>query len=82
MKCEDLVAYLSEYIDNDLNEALTAEAQLHLATCHNCRVVLDTTQKMILIYRRQQRQAIPAARRQRLFTQLQSAFLNKSEPTP
>lgn len=79
MKCEDLVAYLSEYIDNDLDEDLTTEAQSHLAICHNCRVMLDTTQKMIVIYRQQQKQVIPAARRQRLFDQLQSAFLNNPE---
>jgi len=81
MKCEDLVAYLSDYIDNNLTDELTAEAQSHLATCHNCQVMLDTTQKMILIYRQQQRRAIPVARRRRLFDQLQAAFLNNSETT-
>jgi len=45
MKCEDLLQYLSDYIDQELDEELTAEAQEHLATCHNCRVVLDTTQQ-------------------------------------
>lgn len=76
MECEELIAYLSDYIDNNLDEALTAEAQAHLATCHNCRVVLDTTQQTIFLYRRQgEQRAIPAARRQRLFRQLQDAFL-------
>lgn len=75
MECNDLVTYLSEYIDENLDEELTAEAQQHLATCHNCRVVLDSTQQMIFLYREQGKRAIPAERRQRLFEQLQKAFL-------
>lgn len=75
MECNDLVTYLSEYIDQNLDEELVAEAQEHLATCHNCRVVLDSTQQMIFLYREQGKRAIPAERRQRLFDQLQAAFL-------
>lgn len=79
MKCDELLDYLSDYIDRDLDEELTAEAQEHLATCQNCRVVLDTTQQTIFLFREQGRRAIPAERRQRLFDQLQEAFLS-SEP--
>ncbi len=79
MECEALLAYLSDYIDKNLNDELTAEAQGHLATCQNCRVVLDTTQQTIFLYRRQGRRKIPAARRQRLFDQLHRAFLKRPE---
>ncbi len=79
MDCEELVTYLSDYIDQNLTEELTAEAQAHLATCLNCRVILDTTQQTIFLYRRQGQRTIPAARRQRLFTQLQEAFLKRPE---
>lgn len=78
MKCEELIQYLSDYIDQDLDEELTAEAQEHLATCHNCRVALDTTQQMIFLYRQTGRQAIPAERRRALFRQLQEAFARRS----
>ena len=80
MECEELLTYLSDYIDQNLDDDLTADAQAHLATCHNCRVVLDTTQQTIFLYRRQGQQSIPAARRQRLFNQLQQAFLKKPAP--
>jgi predicted anti-sigma-YlaC factor YlaD len=81
MKCEELLQYLSDYIDQELDEELTAEAQEHLATCHNCRVMLDTTQQTIFLFREQGKRAIPAARRQRLFDQLQDAFLaRKTNP--
>ena len=79
MECEELITYLSDYIDKNLDEELTTEAQAHLATCHNCRVVLDTTQQTIFLYRQQGKRTIPAARRQRLFTQLQEAFLERPE---
>jgi predicted anti-sigma-YlaC factor YlaD len=79
MQCEELLTYLSDYIDQDLDEDLRADAQEHLATCQNCRVVLDTTQQTIFLYRRQGQRAIPAARRQRLFDQLQDAFLRRDD---
>ena len=75
--CEDLLQYLSDYIDNDLDDELTAVAQHHLASCHNCRVVLDSTQHTIFLFREQGKRTIPAERRERLFGQLQAAFLAK-----
>lgn len=77
MTCEELLRYLSDYIDQNLDEELTAAAQEHLASCQNCRVVLDTTQQTIFLYREQGTRQIPAARRQRLFDRLQEAFLQK-----
>ena len=79
MKCEELLQYLSDYIDQELDEELTAEAQDHLATCHNCRVVLDSTRQTIFLFREQGKRNIPAQSRNRLFSQLQAAFL-KSAP--
>lgn len=79
MECNELVEYLSDYIDQNLEEDLVEAAQEHLATCENCRVVLDTTQKTIFLYREQGKRTIPAERRQRLFDQLQQTFLNKEK---
>jgi predicted anti-sigma-YlaC factor YlaD len=77
ISCEELLQYLSDYIDNDLDEELTSVAQNHLATCHNCRVVLDSTQQTIFLFREQGKRTIPADRRERLFSQLQAVFLAK-----
>ncbi|NDJ51697.1 MAG: zf-HC2 domain-containing protein [Chloroflexi bacterium] len=81
MQCDDLLNYLSDYIDNDLDEALSAEARAHLATCPNCKVVLDTTMQTIALTRDREKRVIPAARRQQLFDQLQDAFLNQPDKT-
>lgn len=77
--CEDLLQYLSDYIDQELDEELTAEAQAHLETCQNCRVVLDTTQQTIFLFREQGERRIPAARRKQLFNQLERVFLEKKD---
>jgi predicted anti-sigma-YlaC factor YlaD len=74
MTCEELVTYLSDYIDNGLEEDLLAEAQEHLSTCHNCRIVLNTTQQTILLSRRLGKKTIPLSRRADLFHRLQAAL--------
>ena len=80
MTCDELIHYLSDYIDNNLDSELSAAAQEHLATCENCRVVLNSTQKMILLYREQeQAQVIPAERQQRLYDTLLDIFLQPSQ---
>lgn len=74
MDCETLLAYLSAYLDDELDGPLVAAAQAHLASCQNCRVVVDSTAQTIVLYREQGQVVIPAGRRQRLFNELQAAF--------
>lgn len=74
MNCEELVRYLSDYIDRNLSEELEAEARAHLASCPNCHVVLNTTQKTITLFRECEVRVIPAERREVLFQALQQAF--------
>lgn len=78
MTCEQLVQYLSDYIDAELDGPLTAAAQEHLATCHHCHIVLDTTQNAIVLYRERDKRVIPAARRSRLFHQIETSFAKRS----
>ena len=78
MECDELVQYLSDYIDQGLTKDLRKDAEEHLSTCQNCRVVLDTTQQMIFLYREAGRQAIPAERREVLFHHLQEAFAKRN----
>ena len=77
MRCEELLAYLSDYIDNEISGDLTAAAQAHLATCENCRVVLNTTQKAIFLVHTYGTRTIPAQRRQNLWNQLEDALARK-----
>ncbi len=79
ISCDELLQYLSDYIDDELDQELTDAAKHHLASCHNCRVVLDSTQQTILLFREQGKRTIPAEPRKRLFDQLQAAFLTKED---
>lgn len=78
MSCEELITYLSDYIDGELDEDLTREARQHLATCQNCQIVLNTTQRTVLLGRGQMRRTLPAERREALFARLQEAFLRRA----
>jgi len=77
MNCEELIRYLSDYIDNGLSESLRADAEEHLALCHNCHVVLDTTRQTIVLYKEANREGIPVDRRSALFGQLQKALAGR-----
>ncbi|MCB9450131.1 MAG: zf-HC2 domain-containing protein [Anaerolineaceae bacterium] len=80
MECQELIKYLSDYIDNRLDEDLTRAAQEHLATCHNCHVVLDSTQKTILLYRQYgQETGMTQKRHESLYNQIAAAFSKRPE---
>lgn len=41
MTCDEVFARLSEYVDGELPDALTAEVEAHLQSCENCRKIGD-----------------------------------------
>ena len=79
MTCEELVSYLSAYLDQELDEDLTAAAQQHLATCSNCQVVLHTTRRVIQLGQAHYQVALPASRRVALYRRLRRAFLAREQ---
>ncbi len=80
--CHDLIDYLSEYVDGELeNQAICEEIESHLTDCEDCRVVVDTLEKTVYLYREAAKNAvaknadtevstIPADVRDRLFSRL------------
>lgn len=48
-----MLAQLGDYIDGELEQSLCAEIEQHLAGCDDCRVLVDTTRKTVLLYRQQ-----------------------------
>ncbi len=78
MNCQDVVRYLSDYIDGVLDEPLMEEARAHIATCRNCHVVLDSTKRTILLYRRRgERVGLSPRRHEALFAQLSAALAQR-----
>ena len=47
--CEQVLQELSNFIDQDIDPALRAEIEAHLATCHRCSVLHDSLRKVLVI---------------------------------
>jgi anti-sigma factor RsiW len=49
LACKEVLANLSTYLDGEGSEELRAALEKHIATCRRCRVVFDSTGKMLKI---------------------------------
>ncbi len=65
--CNELFAQLSDYIDGDLEAAVCAELEAHLAGCADCRVMVDTVRKTIYLYRTGAPHELPPDVQERLY---------------
>lgn len=65
--CQSLLSQLSVYIDGELEKALCDEIDRHLATCENCRVVVNTLEKTVTLYHQLPAPDMPAETQDRLF---------------
>jgi predicted anti-sigma-YlaC factor YlaD len=80
--CQELVAYLSDYIDDNLeDEALCNEIEEHIEACENCQIVIDTLKKTLYLYHTSAEQtALPDQVRDRLYRRLDlESFLPPDE---
>lgn len=71
MLCKDMSAALSDYLDGELDEQLCAEIERHMAECGNCRIMVDTLRKTIVLYRTHGHEEVPSDAKQRLYAVLQ-----------
>jgi len=77
MNCTDLLSHLSDYFDERLSPRLLAELRTHTAGCQHCRVVLDTTQQTIEVYKGNEIYEVSTELRERLHTAIMSKCLAK-----
>lgn len=70
-QCRDLLKDLSDYVDGELDETLCLVIEHHMTECDNCRVVVDTLRKTVLLYRELPPEPIPADVEARLFKRLE-----------
>ncbi len=68
--CKDALCMLNEYVDGELSPDLCAEIEHHMAECGNCRVMVDTLRKTVILYRDHGHQSIPADAKARLYAVL------------
>jgi anti-sigma factor RsiW len=65
--CRDRLGQLLDYIDGELEASLCTELEAHLAECPDCRVMVDTVRKTIILYRSQAAAELPSGVRDRLY---------------
>ena len=78
MKCTEFLKELTDYLDGKINEGLRTELDEHLHWCHECHVVMNTTQKTIEIYRDNKIYDLPDDLR----TRLHQAIMTKCRNSP
>lgn len=66
--CPELIHELSDYIDGLAAPEICAEIERHLQACPDCKVMVDTLEKTIMLYReREAETGLPDDVRARLF---------------
>jgi anti-sigma factor RsiW len=78
MECQEMLAKLSDYIDEELEEQLCAEIEAHMRQCPDCQIMVDTLQKTVKLYRTHGQTEIPAAVKTRLYAVLDLENLQQS----
>ena len=79
MTCTDFLKELSDYLDATMDASTRAELEDHLAWCHNCYVICNTTKKTIEIYRDSQLYELPEDLRTRLHVAIMSKCTAKKK---
>jgi predicted anti-sigma-YlaC factor YlaD len=72
MTCDQLLGYLSDYLDGQTRDEVCREIEHHMSECQNCRVVVDTTRKTISLVHacNDTELSLPDEVRERLFKRL------------
>ena len=74
MKCEELLALLSEYVDGTVDPSVCKEFEQHMSGCNPCQVVVDNIRKTITLYKGGEPYPLPAAFRNRLHSVLRQRW--------
>ncbi len=76
--CRELKDKLSAYLDGELESALCAEIERHLQGCDDCRVMVDTLNKTITLYRHYGQASVPPEAHDRLTRVLHLEMLKRT----
>ena len=77
MKCAEFLQELTNYLDGVLDDRTKAELEDHLAWCHNCYVVCDTTKKTIRVFKGMDPVPIPTEMESRLMAAVERKMADK-----
>lgn len=80
--CQTILEPISDYISGEAAEALCAEIEEHLADCDNCRIMVDTLRKTIVLCQNTTPSELPESVRRRLYQVLDMNDLFIQTETP
>lgn len=72
MKCEEMLAQLSEYVDGTIDPSICKEFEKHMAGCNPCQVVVDNIRQTITLYKNGRPVELPAEFRDKLHSVLRN----------
>ena len=74
MDCKEVLANLACYIDGEGSEELRQALEEHISRCRRCRVVFDTTGRMLKIVTDAVPFEVPLSVSARLYTRLEKVL--------
>ena len=74
ISCKEVLANLSAYVDEEGSAELQQVLEEHIAWCRRCRVVFDTTGRMLKIVRDAEPFDVPLAVSARLYARLEKVL--------
>ena len=77
MKCEEMLARLNEYVDGEIDPAICAAFEKHLAGCNPCQIVIDNIRQTITLYKGGEPYSLPVEFRDRLHAVLRQRWKEK-----
>ncbi len=77
LDCKHVLSELSNYLDGEVSPELKRVIEEHLAGCHRCTLVYDTTRKTLKIVTEVEAFELPLHISARLHVRLQQLFAEK-----
>ena len=74
LSCEEVLANLSNYFDDECSAELRTQLEDHISKCRRCRVVFDSTGKMLKILVDVEPFEVPLAVSARLYSRVQEVL--------
>ncbi len=65
-RCVDYARDLNDYLDGTLGITLCREIEEHIGHCHNCRIMVDTMKRTVILCRDGVREKLPESLEQKL----------------
>ena len=75
--CRDYISDLNTYIDGEVDSELCAEIEKHLGQCKNCRIMVDTMKKTVVLCREGKIEPLPSSLEDRLSRMLKDRWEKK-----